>query len=83
MKPIVVEVPDQLLAATHQGAEEFLQDMKLTAAVSWYSKGKLSQEMAAKLAGMDRTDFLLALARIGVDSFPVDLKELEHEFKRD
>jgi len=41
------------------------------------------EERAASIAGLDRTDFLLALAREGVDAFKVDLvslrKELEDE----
>ena len=38
--------------------------MRLAAAVTWYRQGKVSQEVAARIAGLDRTDFLLALARM-------------------
>ncbi len=40
------------------------------------------QEWAAKIAGMDRTDFLLALARMGKDSFVVDFENLDKELAR-
>jgi len=83
MKTLTVDVPEQVLAATRQKPDEFLHEMRLVAAATWYSQGKLSQEMAAQLAGLDRTDFLLALARLGVDSFPVDLNELDQELRRE
>jgi len=34
---------------------------------------------AARIAGMNRTDFLLALARAGKDSFQVDFSDLDKE----
>ena len=34
---------------------------------------------AAQLAGLDRTDFLMALAREGVDAFVVDMDSLRRE----
>ena len=57
--------------------------MQLAAAVHWYQQGRISQEWAAMIAGMDRTGFLLALARMGKDSFHVDFDDLDHELARD
>ncbi len=57
--------------------------MRLAAAIFWYSRGMLSQERAAQLAGMDRTDFILALAREGVDAFVVDMRSLRKELADD
>ena len=39
--------------------------MRLAAAIHWFKRGEISQEKAAQVAGLDRTDFLLALARKG------------------
>jgi hypothetical protein len=36
----------------------------------------------AGVAGLDRTDFLLALAREGVDAFAVDVDDLKRELGR-
>ncbi|NJL86079.1 MAG: UPF0175 family protein [Leptolyngbyaceae cyanobacterium SM1_1_3] len=41
-----------------------------------------SQEKAAQIAGLDRTDFLMALAREQVDAFQVDFDDLEQELSR-
>jgi predicted HTH domain antitoxin len=54
-------------------------DLRLAAAVHWYSRGLISQERAAQLAGLDRTDFILALSREGVDAFAVDMNSLRRE----
>ncbi len=76
-------LPDEVFSALRKSPEEFGREMRLAAAVHWYSRGVMSQERAASIAGLDRTDFLLALAREGVDAFKVDLvslrKELEDE----
>ena len=34
---------------------------------------------AARIAGMNRADFLLALARVGKESFQVDFSDLDKE----
>ena len=47
-----------------------------------YQQGRVSQEWAATIAGMDRTNFLLALARMGKDSFQVDFDDLDRELAR-
>jgi len=55
--------------------------MRLAAAVHWYSRGEMSQEKAAEVAGLDRTDFLMALARLKVDAFVVDFGALRRELQ--
>jgi predicted HTH domain antitoxin len=50
-----------------------------SAVVHWYSRGLISQERAAQVAGLDRTDFILALASEGVDAFAVDMNSLRGE----
>ncbi|WP_254045214.1 UPF0175 family protein [Thiohalocapsa sp. ML1] len=57
--------------------------MKLAAAIHWYGRGLLSQERAAELAGMNRRDFIRALAREGVDVFHVDDDGLARELGQD
>jgi predicted HTH domain antitoxin len=47
--------------------------------VHWYSRGEISQEKAAEVAGLNRKDFLLALAREKTDVFLVDIDDLKRE----
>ena len=49
------------------------------AAIQWYSQGLISQGKAAEIAGLDRTDFLFALAHAKVDAFQVTPEELKEE----
>jgi hypothetical protein len=67
-------------AAHRTGAER--QDSTLEKLGPFVSVDQLSQEMAAEVAGLDRTDFLMALARRGVDAFSMDFQDLERELDR-
>jgi len=82
MVTVSIPVPEQALAAMHDDPAAFSTDMRLAAAAFWYRQGKVSQEVAAAIAGLDRVDFLLALARLGQDSFQVDFADLERELAR-
>jgi len=56
--------------------------MRLAAAATWHEQGRVSQEVAAEIAGLSRADFLLALARLGKSSFVVDPDDLDRELAR-
>jgi predicted HTH domain antitoxin len=79
---LTVEIPEKVFAAMRVDPDEFAKEMRLAAAVSWYEQGKISQELAARIAGLNRTDFLLAVARMGKDSFKVDFSDLDRELAR-
>ena len=59
-----------------------MRELRLAAAIHWYERGEISQEKAARIAGMDRTDFLLALAHEQANAFVVDLDDLKRELNR-
>lgn len=77
-----VDLPVEVFSALRRSPEEFVREMRLAAAIHWYGRGEISQEKAAQIAGLDRTDFLLALARAGVDAFAVDVDDLRRELGR-
>jgi predicted HTH domain antitoxin len=79
MTPITLQMPDDVFAALRRSPEEFARELRLAAAVHWYSRGDVSQEKAAEIAGLDRKQFLLALAREKVDVFLVDIDDLKRE----
>lgn len=82
MTTLTMELPEKVFAAMRVGPDEFTKEMRLAAAAAWYEQGKISQEVAARIAGMNRTDFLLALARMGKNSFQVDFNDLDMELVR-
>ena len=79
MVTVQVQLPEEAFSALRRSPDEMAGDLRLAAAVHWYSRGLMSQERAAQVAGLDRTDFILALAREGVDAFAVDLTSLRRE----
>jgi predicted HTH domain antitoxin len=74
-----MELPEEVFSALRRSPEEFVREMRLAAAVHWYEHGEVSQEKAAQITGLDRTDFLLALAHERVDAFAIDIEGLKRE----
>ena len=82
MTTVTLELPEDLFSALRRSPEEFGREMRLAAAIHWYEHGEISQEKAAHIAGLDRADFLAAVAREKIDVFKVDLDSLKRELNR-
>ena len=82
MVTLTLQLPEDVFSARRRSPDEFMKDLLFAAAAYWYSRGEISQEKAAHIAGLDRTDFLLTLAREGLDVFPVDFEDLKEELTR-
>jgi predicted HTH domain antitoxin len=82
MTAVSLELPEEIFSALRRSPEEFVREMRLSAAVHWYVRGEISQEKAAQIAGLDRTDSPLALTREQVDAFVVDIEDLQREIDR-
>jgi predicted HTH domain antitoxin len=78
-KVISLEFPIEVFSARRLSPNEFGRDLRLAAAIYWYTKGEVSQQRAAVIAGMDRTDFLMKLAAERVEVFQVDEDDLKRE----
>jgi len=81
MTSLTLQLPDEVFSARRRSPEEFVRELRLAAAVHWYSRGEISQEKAAQVAGLNRKEFLLALAREKVDAFLVDFDDLKRELE--
>lgn len=79
---ITLELDKDMLSAVRRSPHKFAHEMRLATAIHWYERGEISQEKAAYVAGLNRTDFLVALAREGEDAFVVDFADLERELQR-
>ena len=82
MQTVTLDLPDEVFSALRRSPSEFVRELRLAAAIHWYQRGAISQEKAAEVAGLDRTDFLHALAREQVDVFHVDFDDLKRELAR-
>lgn len=77
-----LELPEEVFSTLKRSPEQFGRELRLAAAIHWYQRSKIAQEKAAQIAGLDRTDFLEALARERVDVFQVDFDDLDRELAR-
>ena len=79
MATVTIEVPDEAFAALHRSPEELGREMRLAAAMVWYTQGRISHEKAASFAGVSRIDFIDSLAAAKLPAFHVDVDELMEE----
>ncbi len=80
---LTVELPQSVFSALRSSPEEFVQEMRLAAAVKWYEMQKVSQSKAAEIAGISRQAFLEALVRFQVSPFQITPEELLQELNRE
>ncbi len=69
MQALRIDVDDDVLLALQRTPEQFAGELRLAAAVKWYEMGRVSQEKAAQIAGLNRSAFIEALGRFGVSPF--------------
>ncbi|MBO1055855.1 MAG: UPF0175 family protein [Dolichospermum sp. JUN01] len=79
MKTIPIQLPETAFSALRKNPEEFVQEMKIAAAVKWYELGDISQNKAAEIAGLTPTEFIHALSRYRVDFMQYTAEELAEE----
>lgn len=79
---VKLQMPESAFAALRLDPGSFTNELRLAAAVKWYEMGMLSQERAAEIAGLSRSDFLFSLARFGVSPLQYTVEEIEEELGR-
>ena len=83
MAEIVFEFPPTVFSALRKSPPEFAAEMRLAAALHWYSQGTISQGKAAEIAGLSRAELLEELHRRRIPAIQVTPAELEEELRRD
>ena len=73
---MVIEYPAFLPDTLQYTHKQFEQEAKMVMAVKLFEMKRLSSGLAAKLAGMERVAFLLALHRYGVPMIDLSASEL-------
>ena len=66
MTTLEIQIPDQTVAGLSREPEELAAELRIAAAVKWYELGRVSQEVAAEVAGLSRSDFVSRLNRMSV-----------------
>ena len=70
---------DDLLLSLKTNPERFQAEARLLLALKLYELGRVSTGTAARLAGMQRVEFMFALGRYGLSPIGVDPDELEQD----
>ena len=79
MVRMTIDMPEEALAGLRKDPPAFARELCLAAAVKWYELRRVSQERAAEIAGLSRSEFLDALAHFGVTPFQYDADEIIQE----
>ncbi len=82
-RTVTVEVSDEVLAALRHDPQAYVLELRLAAAAKLYELGRVSQEVAAEIAGLPRGEFLTALATLRVSPFQDTEETLREELARD
>ena len=81
MQTIQIQLPDTAFSALRKSPRDFVDEMRIAAAVKWYEIGELSQGKAAEIAGLTRADFITALNRYEVSVLQCNPDDLAQELQ--
>jgi predicted HTH domain antitoxin len=81
MATLAIDVPDSVFSALRRSPPELAAEMRIAAAVQWYSQEVVSQERAAEIAGLTRAEFHDELNRRKVPVFQETLDDLVREIE--
>jgi predicted HTH domain antitoxin len=83
MPTITFDVPEGALSALRLSPTEFVKEMRVAAALLWYSHGELSQSKAAEIAGTSRAEFIDELAHRRIPVVQATAEEVQDEIHRE
>lgn len=82
MTRVTFDFSPTVFSALRKAPEEFAAEMRIAAAIHWYSQGLVSQGKAAEIAGLERAQFLGELFRRKVPAVQTSIEELRQELQR-
>lgn len=83
MAAVTLDYDKSLFGTLRLSPTEFAHEVKVASAVQWYFEEMVSQEKAAKLAGLSRIEFLEELHRRRIPACQATMEELKEEIHGD
>lgn len=80
---VKIDVPDGVLSALRMSPTEFAREMRVAAALLWYSQGEISPSVGAEIAGISRAEFIDELSRRRISVVQVTPEQLQEEIDRE
>lgn len=74
-KRLEIDLPDETFAGLDRESAELAAEFRAAAAAKWYEVGRVSQEVAAQIAGVSRSEFLTILSRLQVSPMQESAEE--------
>ena len=81
MTTITVELPESVFSALHLVPDDFVNEMRIAAAIKWYEQERISQDKAAEIAGISRAEFIQELSKAKVSPFQISENDLAEELE--
>jgi len=81
IKEGTLEYPEEILISLKEDEKHFLKEVKILAAMKLYELNRLSLGKAAKLAGVDKVDFIKVLGEHKVSIFKLTKEELAKDME--
>jgi len=66
MKRVEFNLPDETFASLDRDSNQLTADLRAAAAAKLYELGRVSQEVAAQIAGVSRSEFVAILSELRV-----------------
>jgi predicted HTH domain antitoxin len=79
MQHAIIDYPDEVRLSLNLPPDQFIEEVRMAAAVKLFELGRLSSGRAADLARVSRIRFLHELSNYGVATFLMDEAELVHD----
>ena len=75
MKRGEINLPDETFAGLDRDSAQLAADLRAAAAAKWYEVGRVSQEVAAQIAGVSRSEFISILSDLNVSPMQESAEE--------